>query len=190
MAQPPSIYFKKEKSMTALVLKNVRLSFPQIWTPKAFAAGQDPRFNANFLIHKEDQAELIAKIKEAVKAVATEKWGKDVPKSLKVCIGDGEEKDYDGYDGAMFLSASTKTRPVIVDQKKNPLAEEDGKPYAGCYVNAAISLWAQDNQWGKRVNASLDAIQFVKDGDAFGGKKTTADVFGEIEEDDNDSFLD
>lgn len=172
--------------MTAIVLKNVRLSFPQIWTPKSFAPGQDPRFNANFLIDKETQGDLIQKLKEAVAAVADEKWKGKKPGGLKVCFGDGEEKDYDGYENAVYVSASTKVRPVIVDQKKNPLAEEDGKPYAGCYVNAAISLWAQDNQWGKRVNATLDAIQFVKDGESFGGKKVTADVFGEIEEEDDD----
>ena len=176
--------------MTAIVLKNVRLSFPQLWTAKAFQAGQDPRFNANFLLDKEGQADQIKKLEDAINAVAEEKWKGKVPKGLKICLGDGEEKDYDGYDGAMFVSASTKVRPVIVDQKKNPLAEEDGKPYAGCYVNAAISLWAQDNQWGKRVNATLDAVQFVKDGEGFGGKKVTADVFGEIEEEDDDSFLD
>ena len=172
--------------MTAIVLKNVRLSFPQIWTPKAFQAGQEPRFNANFLLDKDADADQIAKLEAAINAVAEEKWKGKIPKGLKLCLGDGEEKDYDGYDGAMFVSASTKVRPVIVDQKKRPLAEEDGKPYAGCYVNAAISLWAQDNQWGKRVNATLDAIQFVKDGESFGGKKVTADVFGEIEEEDDD----
>lgn len=175
--------------MTAILLKNVRLSFPQIWTPKSFAAGQDPRFNANFLLDKDGQADQIKKLRDAIEAVAAEKWKGKKPGGLKICLGDGEEKDYDGYDGSMFVSASTKVRPVIVDQKKNPLAEEDGKPYAGCFVNAAISLWAQDNQWGKRINASLDAIQFVKDGEGFGGKRTTADVFGEIEEED-DSFLD
>ena len=172
--------------MTSIVLKNVRLSFPQIWTAKSFATGQDPRYNANFLLDKETQADQIKKLKEAINAMVEEKWKGKKPGGLKICIGDGEEKDYDGYADSMFVSASTKVRPVIVDQKKNPLAEEDGKPYAGCYVNAAISLWAQDNQWGKRVNATLDAIQFVKDGEAFGGKKVTADVFGEIEEEDDD----
>jgi len=48
--------------------------------------------------------------------------------------------------------------------------EENGKPYAGCYVNMSIRLWAQDNQFGKRVNAQLRAVQFVKDGEAFGDK--------------------
>jgi hypothetical protein len=176
--------------MTAIVLKNVRLSFPQIWTPKSFAPGQDPRFNANFLLHKDADADQIEKIREAIKAVAEEKWKGKKPGGLKICLQDGEEKDYDGYADSMFISASTKVRPTIVDQKKNPLVEEDGKPYAGCYVNAAITLWAQDNQWGKRVNASLEAIQFVKEGEPFGGKKVTADVFGVIEDgDDDDDFL-
>jgi hypothetical protein len=175
--------------MSVLLLKEVRLSFPQIWTPKSFAPGQDPRFNANFLLDKDTQADQIKKIKEAMNAIAEEKWRGKKPAGLKLCLGDGAEKEYDGYENSMFISASTKVRPTIVDQRKNPLAEEDGKPYAGCYVNAAITLWAQDNQWGKRINASLDAIQFVREGDPFAGKRVTADVFGVIEDGDDDDFL-
>lgn len=33
--------------------------------------------------------------------------------------------------------------------------EADGLVYSGCYVNARIELWAQDNANGKRVNAKL-----------------------------------
>jgi hypothetical protein len=29
-------------------------------------------------------------------------------------------------------------------------------------------VWAQDNQYGKRINAALRAVQFVKDGAPFG----------------------
>jgi len=32
-------------------------------------------------------------------------------------------------------------------------------------------LWAQDNQFGKRVNAELLGVQFVRDGEPFGGGK-------------------
>jgi hypothetical protein len=32
-----------------------------------------------------------------------------------------------------------------------------------------VELWAQDNQYGKRINASLGGVQFAKDGESFGG---------------------
>jgi hypothetical protein len=95
-----------------------------------------------------------------------------VPKSVKLCLRDGAEKDEtDGYgDEVMFVSASSAKRVPVVDRDLTPLMEENGKPYAGCYVNMSIRLWAQDNQFGKRVNAQLRAVQFVKDGEAFGNK--------------------
>ncbi|MWN55950.1 ssDNA-binding protein, partial [Escherichia coli] len=54
---------------------------------------------------------------------------------------------------------------------------------AGCYVNAVIDIWAQDNNFGKRINASLGGVQFLRDGDAFaGGGVASADDFDDISE--------
>ena len=47
-----------------------------------------------------------------------------------------------------------------------------------------------DNAYGKKVLASLNAIQFVKDGEAFGTKSEGADCFESLnDDDDNDDFL-
>ena len=47
--------------------------------------------------------------------------------------------------------------------------------YAGCYVNAVVEFWAQDDDNGKRINCALGPVQFFKDGPAFaGGKKISA----------------
>jgi hypothetical protein len=69
----------------------------------------------------------------------------------------------------------------VLHSDKTPLTEADGKPYAGCYVNASIELWAQDNNYGKRVNASLGGVQFARDGDAFaGGGAASEDEFDDL----------
>ncbi len=57
----------------------------------------------------------------------------------------------------------------------------DGKPYSGCYVNGIVDIWAQDNGFGRRLNATLKGVQFVKDGDAFsGGTAVSADAFDDL----------
>ncbi len=155
--------------MSVITLKNVRLSFPQIWTPKAYMEGQTAKYSANFLLDKDADKDQIAEFKKAIKQVATVAFNGDIPKGLKTCLGDGEDKAYDGYENAVFVSCSSRQRPVIIDRDRTQLVEEDEKPYAGCYVNGAVSLWVQNNQFGKRVNCNLQAIQFVKDGDSFGG---------------------
>jgi hypothetical protein len=85
----------------------------------------------------------------------------------------------------MFVAASAQETapPTVVDAARQALTERSGKPYAGCYVNASIELWAQDNAYGKRINATLRGVQFVRDGDSFGaGSRAAApDEFDEIE---------
>jgi hypothetical protein len=40
----------KAPTSDIIKLKNVRLSFARLWKPKAFQEGQDPRFEATFLL--------------------------------------------------------------------------------------------------------------------------------------------
>lgn len=153
-------------------LTNVRLSFPHLFRAQAFTAGQEASFNAAFILDKSGDAEQILEVRRVMTAVAREKWGANVPKGLKLCLRDGAEpgkEEVDGYGPTvMFMSASSRKRIPVVDRNLTPLTEEDGKPYAGCYVNASLRVWAQDNEFGKRINAQLQAVQFALDGDPFG----------------------
>jgi len=154
--------------MSVITLKNVRLSFPQIWTAKAFNEGQDAKFSANFLLDKDRDKEQIDNLKKAIKQAVTAEWGGVTPSKLKIFLGNGADKAHDGYENTMFVSASSRNRPTIIDRDRTPLVQEDGKPYAGCYVNAAISIWVMNNGYGNRVLCNLLAMQFVKDGETFG----------------------
>lgn len=172
-------------------LNNVRLSFPALFKAKAFQKDQEPKFSATVLLEKEANAKQIEKIRAGIKAVAEEKWGAGkVPKAMKPCLHDGAEKEeLEGYgSGVMFLSASNAKRIPVVNRDLTPLTEDDGKPYAGSYVNVSIRLWAQDNEYGKRVNAQLRAVQFVMDGEAFGDKPADpTKEFSNLGSDDSES---
>lgn len=157
--------------MSVITLKNVRLSFPQIWSPKAFNEGQEAKFSANFLLDKDRDKEQIDNLKKAIKQAVTAEWGGANVKNLQVFLGNGEDKAYDGYENAMYVSSSSRNRPTIIDRDRTPLVEEDGRPYAGAYVNAAISIWVMNNKWGNRISCNLVAIQFVKDGETFGAAR-------------------
>jgi len=150
-------------------LPNVRLSFPHLFEAYAME-GSEPKFSANLLLDIEHHGKLIDQIEALIERLALDEFKKKVPLKHR-CLHDGNEKlDTEGYgDGVFFISASRKTRPPVVDRDLSPLTAEDGKIYAGCYVNATIRLWVQNNKWGKGVNAELRAIQFVKDGESLGG---------------------
>jgi len=158
-----------------LKLKNVRLAFPDLFKAKAFNGEGDPKYGATFLIPKDHPQ--IKEIQAAIKQVAEDKWKDKAAAELKVlqakdklCLHDGDLKDkFDGFAGHYYLSARADRRPTVVDSNREPLSADDGKPYSGCYVNAIVDVWPMDNQFGKRINATLSGVQFHKDGEAFGG---------------------
>lgn len=156
-------------------LENVRLSFPHLFTPHAMQEDQEAKYSAVFLFDNNIHGPVLDLIDATIDRLALDFWKKKI--SFKRCLRDGNEKgEMDGYgDGTSFLAASRKTRPPVVDRTLNPVTEADGVIYAGCYVNATIRLWVQDNKWGKRVNAELRAVQFVKDGESFGAGSVNAE---------------
>lgn len=168
-----------------LILSNVRLSFPAIYTAKAVNDGE-PRFSANFLLDKEKDAKQISRITAAINALIKESFdGKKMP-SDKVCLRDGDDKDYEGYEGCMYLAAANKKRPQVVDRDNSPLVEEDDRPVAGDYVDAVVRLWAQDNKYGKRINASLEVVRFRKEGERFGAPKVDVnEVLPDLDDEDD-----
>ena len=173
-----------------LMLKNVRIAFPALFQAKTVNGEGAPAFSAAFIFEPGHPAEKM--LRDAYEAVGKEKWGAKWPtvkKAMegagKLLVQDGDVKaDYDGYPGNLFVNARSKTRPLVIDEQRNPLTESDGRPYAGCYVNASIELWPQDNQYGKRINASLRGVQFFADGEAFaGGGAASEDEFDEVDTD-------
>lgn len=171
-----------------VILTAVRLSFPQLFVAKSINGGE-PMFGATFLIEKEGDKEQVMACHQAMTHVARGKWGANIPKLTpdKLALRDGSSKpDIDGYgDTVMFVSANSRKPFPVVDKNPSVVLTRDtgAKVYAGCYVNAKIRFWAQDNQFGKRINAQLVAVQFVADGEAFGEAPVKADeVFDNIDE--------
>lgn len=167
-----------------LMLKDVRLAFPDI-----FKVGKFGDYGVACLMSPKHPA--VKEIEAGMLAVAKEKWGakaEAIMKSLKatdkLCLRNGDAKpDQEGYAGNLYLTARSKVRPSVFDRDRSPLTQEDGKPYSGCYVNVSIELWAQDNKdYGKRINAGLRGVQFLRDGDAFAGgsKPASEEEFDEL----------
>ncbi len=172
--------------MSKIILKNARLSFPSVFR-KAVFDGNETKFEATFLINKAEGAAKIKEIKAAIEAMIKEDLkGAKLPPD-KICLKDGDNIDYAGYAGTFSIKASSTKRPLAVDRDKSPLTEDDNKLYAGCYVNASLELWAQNNNYGKRINCNLLGIQFAKDGEPFAdGVKGSVDDFDIVADDDTD----
>lgn len=178
-----------------IMLNNVRLAFAQGLFTASTIPGADasakPKFNCGLIVPP-DHPQL-EELKKKQIAVAKDKWKDKSPAVYKalemkdrLALHDGDTKPtYDGYPGNMFLSPSAieTARPTTLNGAKGNVTEKDGVLYSGCYVNASIELWAQDNGFGQRINAQLRGVQFLKDGDSFSaGRPADSDEFEAVTE--------
>lgn len=171
-------------------IDDVRLAFPNLFKAAQVNGQGDPKYGASFIISDEG---TVAAVNKVIEQAALDKWGvKNGPtvlaslrKTDKVCLHAGDNKPYDGFAGNWYISTSAagNARPGTFDKSGRPVTDEDGVLYAGCYVKALINIWAQDNQFGKRINAQVRAVKFWREGDAFsGGRPAAASEFDDAEE--------
>ena len=162
--------------MSQVKLNDVRIAYAQgVFEPRAPEGGGEAKFNAAFLFPKDHPATKA--MSDAVIAVAKEKWkdkAMDILAQLKAAdklpVHDGDlKKTSAGYLGNLYVNAGNKVRPLVLDADRSPLTAADGKPYSGCYVSVIVEVWARDNKFGKRVNASLQGVQFLRDGEKLAG---------------------
>lgn len=154
-------------------LDNVRLSFPHLDQPHSVRGGA-PRWGANFIMTPDDHRALLRKLEAMIDEVATE--GKIRLKGDNTCLRDGDDNTnqdgeiYQGYEGNKYIAANAneKRRPKLYTRRGKQTLDADIF-YGGCYVNAWIDIWPQNDSAGKRVNAALVGVQFVEDGESFGG---------------------
>ena len=165
-----------------------RISFANIWEAKSINGG-DEKYSVSLLIPKEDKATL-GKIQKAVEAAKEDakgkKWGGKIPPNLKLPLRDGDidRPDDENYAGHMFLNATSKDAPQIVDRKVQPILDpmECG---SGDYCNVSVNFYGFAASGNKGVAAGLGNIQKVKDGERLAGKASAASDFDEIEGEDD-----
>ena len=101
----------------------------------------------------------------------------------KLCVKPGDDFPYDSHHGKVVLRAGNSKRPHIVNKDLSPLSEEEGVIYPGCQCVFKVQLWAQDNKWGQRINATLMAVQFSKDDEPYGAGGNSLDGLEAIQDD-------
>lgn len=159
---------------------NVRFSYPHVFKAHAVNEGDTPAFGITGLLPKATHVEarklLSEMIQQVQKAAKIETVAAD-----KKFLRDGDRKDEDGQfirpkeeRGHWTVNAREQRRPAVRGPNKEVLTSEDAdKIYGGCWGNILIRPWAQNNKFGKRINAGLTAVQLGRtpsgaDDSAFG----------------------
>ncbi|ABO49723.1 conserved hypothetical protein [Desulforamulus reducens MI-1] len=180
-----------ENQKTKVVTGKVRLSYANVWEPRAAEEGQDPKYSLCILIPKSDTATL-RKVKAAIdaaKEAGKSLWGGKIPPNLKLPLRDGDidRPDQPEYAGHFFLNANSKQKPGIVDKNVNPILDQS-EVYSGCYGRVSVNFFPFNQKGNKGVGCGLMNIQKVADGEPLSGRTRPEDDFeaiddGDVEED-------
>jgi hypothetical protein len=172
------------KSKGLLLLTNVRCSHLYVFdTYKGKPSPQNPNpmpvYKGDFLMTADHPD--VARVAQAIEAIgASHAWKKNLTweqvkakckamDQFPLKRGDISQPGSPEYAGLLFVKANNKKPVSIYDADRSILTPRDGRPYSGCYVNATIDIYAQDNEWGQRINATLTGVQFIRHAPAFGG---------------------
>jgi len=174
---------------TEIKTGKVRFSYAHVHEPYAHE-GQAPKYSVSLIIPKSD-TKTLETIKAAIEAAllkGKEKLGGKIPKVYKNPLRDGDEErpDDENYEGAYFLNANSKTKPVILDMDREEIISDE-EFYSGCFGRAALSFYAFNTSGNKGIAVGLNAIQKTSDGEKLSGPRTNAkDIFDDGFEDEDD----
>jgi hypothetical protein len=158
-----------------------RVSFPQVFSPKSFE-GQEPKYSLTMLFPK--NADL-KELKRAAGNAIKEKWGADKakwPKNLRMPFRDGDEKaGVKGYENCVFVSASSKQKPGVVNQNVEEIIDQNDF-YAGCFARATLIAFAYDTAGNRGVSFALQNVQKLGDGERLGGRRDASSDFDAVED--------
>ena len=189
-----------------IYFSNVRLSFPHIAQPQEqvneVTGAKRISYNGELIMPLDHPglAQFMARYSE----LALNAWKENAPVVMQMiltdrklrCFGRGEEKinkktfkPYDGYPGMAYVTVGRDTPPQLIQDNGQPIDPANSmayqqlarKMYGGCYVNAAVKPWVQQNKHGNGIRCDLVALQFAKDGEAFGeGAADASGMFGAV----------
>lgn len=163
-----------------------RISFANIFEPKAINGG-DEKYSVSCVISKSDKATLM-KIHKAVESAKEDgkvrKWNGKIPPNLKLPLRDGDidRPDDETYQDCMFVNATSKDAPGIVDRRVQPVTDPM-MVYSGCYCNVSVNFYPFNANGNRGVAAGLSNIQFVRDGERLSGRVSAEAEFDALEED-------
>lgn len=186
MAKSPKI----EKVVTKLPGGRLSYAYLESPKPKPPKNGKEVagRYETVVLLDPSnaEQKAAIDAIKADAVRVAKAAFGDNVElKKLVLAFGNGDKKaidedggvnpTYEAYKGMYYINTSTSGKPLIANRRGELVDKTSAQfPYSGCYCNVKVSLYpwtfTEGNVTRRGISVDLRSVQFVADGEAFGGR--------------------
>ncbi|MCL6456973.1 MAG: DUF2815 family protein [Gorillibacterium sp.] len=173
-----------QNEVRSVTTGEVRLSFVNLFTPRANQPGQELKYSATLLIPKHDVATVqrvfAANAAAVQQGIAKGYWPQgSQPKSV-IYDGDGLRPQGEPFGpeckGHWVLRASSKRQPAIVDANMNSILDQT-QVYSGVYGRVNFELYAFNNQ-SKGVSAMLGPVQITRPGEPLSSHVTPEMAFG------------
>ena len=171
---------------TKVTTPKFRASYANVFIARAINEGEDPKYSITMLFNKNDPG--LKRMKIAAKVARDAKWGNKPPKNLRNPFRDGDEEEDkgDAYKGKIFVYASGKSKPGILDADKIDITSAE-EFYSGCYARATINAFAYDTKGNKGISFGLNNLQKLGDGERLDGHTSADDDFDVYEPEDSDT---
>lgn len=207
---------KEQRAQCQMITFVTRISYPNLFEPKSYNNDEKLKkeFSCTFLVPKTVKdaegneidnpmmgTSLDGKprsLRAIMKRAKVLNFGTDKtkwPKNLESPIRDGNDDDFkdeagktkEGYKDHWVIRAKSgeSQRPGVVDADNMPITEPS-VIYPGCYVRAYITAYVWAFGKAKGVGFILEGIQKVRDGKAFGSRKSMEQVFSPVVDDEKD----
>ena len=175
-----------EPQSTAVTIGEVRLSYANIWEPRAQEGGGEPKYSCALLFAKND-AKIVAQVQAAISAAMAQgkaKFGntwKPGPTKTGVRDGDTEREGDETYKGMFFINANNKQQPGIFNRQRQPVIDQN-EVYSGCYAYVSVNFFPYKHPTGGNgIGVGLNHIMKVKDGEPLSARVTADEAFKGID---------
>lgn len=168
-----------------IITPKLRLSYPQLFTPKKRDDDDDSEEKYSTAMIFEAGTDLTA-MKQAALDVAMSRWSNAAELIRKGKLtwpfrDDPEDVAEKGYpEGSTFMNANTKTAPGVVNALRE-IVTDAKEAYAGRYAKVSLTAYSYDVKGNRGVTFGLNNVQLLEHGERLDGRRNPQDEF-EIEE--------
>ena len=188
---------KVDQEKLKVMTTEFRVGHPHVFEPSSMPGDSKLSYSIEMLFDKKTTD--LSHLQNPLKAAIIGKWGpvkSEWPSPLKMPIRDGDKphgkkkevkKEHQGMWVVRASSSAEYSAPHVVGRDPDVALTSESEFYPGCYARAHLKAHAYTFADKDGVKFVLDGVQFLRDGQAFGGKKPANQMFGVIEGDAGDS---
>lgn len=175
-----------------ILFQDVRISYPHIDKMWRKNEKDTLAFSATVILPTDTHQPAIDLALEVVSDILKERNKGVEIKDDALFVRDGKPTKKPEYAGAWIVASRETEKPTVLHPDKSEMESPEeikAEIKAGYFVDILVQPWWQDNEHGKRVNASLRAVRLRREGPLIAeGGISKDDAISSFDDDDEGGF--